>query len=182
MLSTVYHACYFWCAWEIPSYQKVGNSEIQEDYMHLVECITLLKENFAGKSHSKYWFTILYFCFQAVFTFLICEEDLLFRHPFLLIGKIPILSYVEMQSACSEDKILEFCINRFRCMTSLWQHTTWRLGLRSIFELFKMLLKPFHIWTMLVPVVNRAMRSRIDLALHQNLMPLSPNGTLEKKG
>lgn len=53
MLSTVYPACYLWYAWEIPSYLKVGSWEIREDYMRLAECITSLRENFAGKSHSN---------------------------------------------------------------------------------------------------------------------------------
>uniref|UniRef100_M1B9Z4 Calmodulin-binding heat-shock protein n=1 Tax=Solanum tuberosum TaxID=4113 RepID=M1B9Z4_SOLTU len=70
--------------------------------MPLVECITSLKEDFAGKSHSNIDITILHY-FQAVFTFMISEEDLLFRHPYLLIGvagsKIPTLSHVETQSA-----------------------------------------------------------------------------------
>lgn len=66
MLSTVYRACYFWCAWEILSYRKVGSSEIQEDYMHLVEFIMSLKENFAGKSRSNIDTTILHYPFQAV--------------------------------------------------------------------------------------------------------------------
>lgn len=42
----------------IPLYQRKGSLKILKDYMHLAECITLLRENFAGKT---------FFLFSSVF-------------------------------------------------------------------------------------------------------------------